>query len=196
MPRGIAFGALVVASTLLLSGCANDPLAADYLDGGNSNYITGSGITEIPVAKRGEPINFSGTTADGATLSRSDYDGQVVVVNFWFAACPPCRAEAPDLEALSTQYADRGVVFVGVNTTDSAETTAAFARTFGITYPSLLDNTDNEVRLAFAGLISPKAVPTTFVLDSRGRVAARIIGQLQAKSILDTIIGDVLKEGA
>lgn len=191
-----AAGAVALTAMLALSGCAADPLAADYLDGGNSNYITGSGITEVPATKREAPVDFSGTTADGATLSRSDFAGKVVVVNFWFAACPPCRAEAPELEALSTEYAGKGVAFVGVNTTDSAATATAFARSFGITYPSLLDNTDNKVRLAFAGLISPKAVPTTFVLDAKGRVAARIIGELQAKSILDTIIRDVVKEGA
>ena len=195
-PRAIGTAALALICTILLSGCTPDPLAEAYLDGGNENYITGSGITEIPADKRGAPIEFSGTTDVGGDLARADFDGEVVVVNFWFAACQPCRDEAPDLEALSQKYDGEGASFVGVNTTDGAETSQAFARKFGVSYPSLLDAADNEVRLAFAGLVSPKAVPTTFVLDSNGRVAARILGQLQARSILDTIIADVVKEGA
>lgn len=194
MRRPFTVAVVALASVLLLSACAPDPLAEAYLDGGNENYITGSGIVEIPKAKRGEPIEFSGTTDAGETLSRADLDGDVLVVNFWFAACQPCRDEAPDLEALSDKYDGEGVSFVGVNTTDGADQALAFARKFDVGYPSILDATDSEVRLAFAGLISPKAVPTTFVLDSEGRVAARILGQLQARSILDTIIADVLKE--
>lgn len=196
MRRSVLGAAVALASVVLLAGCAPDPLAEAYLDGGNENYITGSGIVEIPAAQRGDPIEFSGVTDTGDALARADFDGDVLVVNFWFAACQPCRDEAPDLESLSQQYAGEGASFLGVNTTDDAGTSQAFARTYDVSYPSLLDARDNEIRLAFAGLVSPKAVPSTFVLDGQGRVAARILGQLQARSILDTIIADVVKEGA
>lgn len=188
-----AGGALVVLA-LLLTGCAADPLAQDYLNGGNENYITGSGIVEIPESKRAEPIEFTGVTESGETVSRADYDGEVLVVNFWYADCPPCRAEAPDLVALSDKYRGAGASFLGINVYDGAERSLAFAREFDVKYPSILDATTGEVRLAFAGEVPPKAVPTTFVLDSQGRIAARILGQLQARSILDTLIEDVMAE--
>jgi thiol-disulfide isomerase/thioredoxin len=128
-------------------------------------------------------------------LQRSDFDGQVLVVNFWYAGCAPCRAEAPDLEALSQKYEGAGASFLGVNIYDGADTSLAFARNFGVSYPSLLDAREGTIRLAFAGNIPPKAVPTTFVLDTEGRIAARILGQLQERSILDTIVRDLVAEG-
>lgn len=186
----------VLAALLALTGCESDPLAEDYLTGGNENYITGSGIVEVPESERAEPIEFDGVTETGETVSRADYAGEVLVVNFWYADCPPCRAEAPDFVALSDQYEGQGASFLGVNIYDSAERALTFSREFGVEYPSLLDSQSGEVRLAFAGEVPPKAVPTTFVLDAEGRIAARILGQLQERSILDTIVGDVIEEGA
>ena len=191
-----AFAALAVAGMLAVAGCTSDPLAEDYLDGGNENYISGSGILEVPEAERGEPISFEGETDAGTTVSRADYDGEVLVVNFWYADCAPCRAEAPDLVALDEKYADAGADFLGVNIYNSAERSRSFAETFDVAYPSVLDAETGEVRLAFAGDIPPNAVPTTFVLDQQGRIAARILGQIQERSILDTIVRDVVEEGA
>lgn len=194
--RRIAALASAAVVTVLLAGCSTDPLAEDYLDGGNSNYITGSGITEVPIDQRADPISFEGTTDAGDMLSSADYLGEVLVVNFWYASCEPCRQEAPDLEELASEYEGNGASFVGVNIYDSADTSLAFGRNFDISYPSVLDVTDGEVRTAFAGQVSPKAVPTTFVLDKEGRVAARILGQLQEKSILDTLIRDTAAESS
>ena len=188
--------AVALAATLLLAGCTGDPLAEDYLDGGNENYISGSGITEVPEAERGDPIAFTGRTDAGTEVSRSDFDGEVLVVNFWYANCAPCRAEAPDLAALDAQYEGNGASFLGVNIYDSTEFATSFAKKFGIEYPSILDAEAGETRLAFAGQVSPNAVPTTFVLDSQGRIAARILGKVEEKSILDTLVKDVVAEDA
>jgi len=191
-----AFRAVATAAVTLiaLAGCASDPLAEDYLDGGNEGFISGTGITEIPVNQRGDPISFEGETDTGETVSRADYEGEVLVVNFWYAECAPCRVEAPDLVALDAKYDNAGADFLGVNVYNSAPRSRAFAETFDVRYPSVLDATDQKVRLAFAGEVAPNAVPTTFVLDTRGRIAARIIGQVEARSILDTIIRDVIAE--
>ena len=186
--------ATAAVAALVLSGCAGDPLAEEYLNGGNTNYISGDGILEVPEADRAAPISFAGQTDAGEPFESADFAGEVLVVNFWYAGCAPCRAEAPDLDSLAQQYEGNGASFVGVNIYDGAETSLAFARKFGVTYPSLLDNKTGEVRLAFAGEIPPQAVPTTFVLDAEGRIAARILGQLHERSILDTIISDVLAE--
>jgi thiol-disulfide isomerase/thioredoxin len=152
-------------------------------------------ITEIADADRGRPIVFGGQPDTGATAKSSGWLGSVVVVNFWYAACPPCRAEAPDLEALHEQFAPDGVVFIGVNVRDSAATATAFAQKFGITYPSIMDTTDSAVQLAFAGKIAPNAVPTTIVLDQEGRVASRILGRIPSRITLATLIQSALAEG-
>jgi len=188
-------GAAVVA--LALTGCTsqNDDLAADFGDGTTENYISGSGtVTEIAPEDRGDPVEFTSETDTGETLSRSDYDGDVVVLNFWYAGCPPCRAEAPDLEQVNDDYADQGVQFIGVNVRDQAATSQAFARTFDVGYPSVVDTNDGAVQLALAGTIAPNSVPTTIVLDQQGRIAARILGGLDGPSILDTLVSDTLAE--
>ena len=117
------------------------------------------------------------------------------MVNFWYAGCPPCRLEAPDLEALHQEFRAEGVVFIGVNILDQAPTALAFADEFGVTYPSIMDTNDGSVRLAFAGQVAPNAVPTTVVLDQQSRVAARISGLLTDPDVLAELIRDVQAEG-
>lgn len=151
-------------------------------------------ISEFAPADRGETVVFNGTTDAGLTVFSEDYVGEVLVVNFWYAACAPCRVEAPDLAALSVKYQDAGASFLGVNVYDQPETSLAFARNFDIAYPSIIDANSGTVRLAFAGHAPPSAVPTTLVLDKQGRVAARFIGLIEAPSMLDTIISDLIAE--
>lgn len=189
-----AAAALVVVTAVTLSGCASDPLAEQYRAGSGKNYIAGDGsVTEIAPENRSEPIEFSGTTLTGDKISSADLLGKPAVVNFWYAGCAPCRKEAPDLEAVFQSLTPDGVGFVGVNVRDSAATAATFNKSFGVTYPSVTDQ-DGLVQLAFASDVPPNAVPTTLVLDARGRVAARILGALADRSILASIIDTVLAE--
>ena len=187
-------GAAAIA--LSLSGCASDPLAQQYREGSNKNYIAGDGsITEITPDNRGEPIDFSGVTSQGVSVTSDQFLGHVLVVNFWYAGCAPCRAEAPELEQVYTETAPQGVNFVGVNVRDQAATVDTFNKRFGITYPSIIDQ-DGGAQLAFAAQVPPNAVPTTLILDAKGRVAARILGQLKDPSILSTLIKDISAESS
>ena len=190
--------ALALVSAAMLTGCtANDSLAEQYRAGTGQGYISGDGAyTVIAEADRGEPIDFAGVIENGDAVSSDDYRGEVLVVNFWYAGCPPCRLEAPDLEALAQQFAPDGVSFLGVNIYDQAPTALSFAEEFGVTYPSILDVNDGAVRLAFAGQVAPTAVPTTLVLDQQGRVAARIAGLVSEPSVLRSMISDVLAEAS
>jgi peroxiredoxin len=180
---------------LLLSGCATDPLAELYESGANQNYISGDGsLTVVAEADRGEAIEFTGETDAGEPVSSADYAGEVLVINFWYAACPPCRLEAPDLEALSQQFAGEGASFLGVNVRDQAESARNFAEKWGISYPSVIDANDGNMLYAFAGTVAPNAVPTTLVIDKQGRVAARFLGLVSEPSTLKAIINDTIAE--
>lgn len=176
-----------------LSGCsANDPLANQFKAGDNKNYIAGDGtVTEFLPENRKPAVAWSGPTESGEILSSTQLKGVVTVVNFWYAACAPCRAEAPDLVALAEENKD--VQFVGVNVRDSAATTIAFDKKFGITWPSIIDSKTGSVVLAFTGIVTPQAVPTTLVIAKDGRVSARILGRID-KSILGTLIKTAAKE--
>lgn len=180
---------LIVASLAMsLAGCASDPLAEQFRSGDNKNYIAGDGtITEFAAESRPGFAEFSGLTESGSQLDSSALAGSVVVMNWWYAACAPCRAEAPELAELSAEFTDQGVQFLGVNVRDTAETALAFDRNFGIDFPSIIDAQSGTVSLAFTGVVSPAAVPTTIVIGRDGKITARILGRID-KSILRTLI--------
>jgi len=187
----VAAAALVVG----LAACTNDPLASQYREGDNKGFIAGDfRVDEIAAAERGDPVDFAGTTENGDEVTSADYLGDVLVVNFWYAACGPCIVEAPRLEAAYTSFEGQDVSFLGVNTYDQAETAASFARDNDVTYPSVIDVNTGSVKLAFADKTPINATPTTLVLDKQGRVAARIIGELQESSILETLVREALAE--
>jgi peroxiredoxin len=193
MPRTVATRvaiAVLLSAGFATAGCTSAPSQGG--DAGGS-YVSGDGtVSEFAIEDRGEPITFAARTDSGEQISADQYRGQVVVVNFWYAACPPCRVEAPWLQELSEQFEPGKVQFLGVNVRDGIATAQTFAEAFGITYPSVVD-TDAGVTLAFTGLASAAAVPTTVVLDREGRPAARIVGLID-KDILQTLIDDTLAE--
>jgi peroxiredoxin len=194
--RRIGWVSTVLAIAIVLSGCAaNDALAEQYRDGSEKGYISGDfQVVEIPEGERGDPVDFEGVIETGEPVSSSDYRGDVLVVNFWYAACGPCIVEAPLLEEVWQNYQSEGVAFLGVNTYDQPATALSFARDNNVTYPSVIDVNDGTVKLAFAQVTPIQATPTTLVLDRDGRVAARIIGQLATASILSTLVDDALAE--
>jgi thiol-disulfide isomerase/thioredoxin len=199
MTRRHRLAALIGAVTalVLLAGCSSDPLAEQYREGSGKGFIAGDGSwTEIPADDRGAAVAWDGAVENGDPVSSADYTGQVVVLNFWYASCAPCRAEAPDLQKLSEEFDGQGAAFLGVNVRDRAANAIAFSNTYGITYPSVMDVEDGSLQLAFSGSIPPNAVPTTLVLDASGRVAARILGRVSSPSILETLIRDTIAEGS
>lgn len=183
-----------VALVLALAGCSAPGVSADYQPGGGE-YVSGDGTTHFwPAGERGEPIVFAGETESGDTLSSSDLAGKVVLVNFWYASCGPCRTEAADLNDLYDDYADAGVAFVGVDIRDSAAQAQSFIDEHEVLYPSILDVADNAVTLAFATPAPPTTTPTTYLLDAEGRVAARFTSAIQSPSVVAAMIDDLLAE--
>ncbi len=192
---GVAVLLLALLAALVLSACSTDPLSAQARAGDDKNYVAGDGsVTELTPEQRGEPVQVAGTTTAGDQVDLADLRGGVVVLNLWYAACGPCRAEAPDLAAIAAETSDEGVRFVGINTRDEAPTAQAFERTFEMPYPSIIDN-QGEVVLALRGEVSPQSVPTTLVVDRQGRVAARVLGPVNP-STLRSLIESALAERA
>jgi len=190
----IATGAIALVIAVALSGCTADPLAEEYGSSGTTYETADGAFSEFAPADRGEPVVFEGTTDTGMTVSNDDFVGDVLVVNFWYAQCAPCRAEAPDLAELSMKHQGKGASFLGINIYDQPEEALAFARKFKVSYPSIMDADAGTARLAFAGHAPPSAVPTTLVLDKEGRVAARFLGQITAAANLDTVIRELVAE--
>jgi thiol-disulfide isomerase/thioredoxin len=193
------WSAVVVSVLIGLTGCSQpvDQLAADYREGIGQNYISGDGAyVFIEPGSRGESVTFSGELDMGGVFDSSEYGGQPMLVNFWYAGCPPCRLEAADLQELNETFSPDGMAFVGINIYDQRATSLTFAEEFGITYPSILDAGSGLARLSFAGQITPNAVPTTLILDSDHRVAARVSGLITDMPLLERMIRDVLSEAS
>jgi len=174
-----------LAATLVLGGCATDPLADQFRSGDNKQYIAGDGsVTEFQnPATRLKGKAWAGYSETGVPVIDRDLLGNVVVLNFWYAGCAPCRAEAPALQQLKEQDSAQEVVVLGVNVRDSADTAKAFNRSFKLNYPSIIDAGSGNVLLAFTGIVTPQAVPTTLVLDKLGRVSARILGRFDPATL-------------
>jgi thiol-disulfide isomerase/thioredoxin len=164
--------------------------------GGGANsgtsYVGGS-TSAVLYAPGHRPLapEFAGTTLTGSRLSFSSYRGQVVLINFWGSWCVPCREEAPVLAALAARYRPAGVAFLGVDVRDTTASAQAFARGFGITYPSLSDP-GSAISLDFTGKVPIAATPTTVVVDRAGHIAGAVFGQA-TYSELNTILAKVVR---
>ncbi|MFY9635114.1 MAG: TlpA disulfide reductase family protein [Cellulosimicrobium cellulans] len=192
LTRRSIFTTVAALTSLGLAACAGpDSLALQAAAGDNKNYIAGDGsVQEYAEGSRSAPVALDTNLYDGTPISSSDWSGAVTVLNFWYAACAPCRVEAPHLEALYQEFAPQGVLFYGINVRDEKPAAEAFERTFDVTYPSVQDK-DGKVLLAMTSFVPPQAVPTTLVLDKQGRVAARILGGLE-KGTLKALITSTL----
>jgi peroxiredoxin len=192
-PRGVRRVVAIAALALLLAGCSTPGVSAEYEPGGGE-YVSGDGTTHFwPDGERGEPIVFAGVTEAGEQLSSDDLAGQVVLVNFWYASCGPCRTEAADLNDLYDDYGDQ-VAFVGVDIRDTAAQAQSFIDDHDVLYPSIMDAADNAVTLAFATPAPPTTTPTTYLLDTKGRVAARFTSAIQSPSVVAAMIDELLAE--
>jgi thiol-disulfide isomerase/thioredoxin len=167
--------ALVVMS-FVLTACSG---------GGSStseeSFVSGDGSTTfIKIQDR-----KIAPTITGMTLSGENYTylkDRVAVVNVWASWCSPCRAEAPTLVALANKYTD--VAFIGILTRDNPANAEAFERRFKIPYPTVIDD---SILIGFKGSLPANAIPTTVVLDKKGRVAARISGVVTIASLSELI---------
>jgi thiol-disulfide isomerase/thioredoxin len=105
---------------------------------------------------------------DGKPLRLSGSHGKVILLNFWATWCGPCRAEIPDLIELQTKYKDRlQIIGISVDDDDASVVKKVVDQT-GINYPVAMAS--NEIRKEYGGIV---ALPTSFVLDSEGRVVQK-----------------------
>jgi len=124
---------------------------------------------------------------NGGTIKLEELRGKVVLVNFWASWCPPCREEAPTLEATWQRYKDEGVVFLGVNIQDKENDARAFIEEFGITY---LNGRDPSRRVAVD--YGVWGIPETFFLDREGRITFKQVGAVEWGTITAKL-GDALQ---
>ncbi len=117
------------------------------------------------------PPSFELPDLSGNVVTLADYEGKVVVLDLWATWCPPCRVEIPFLVELYEEHKDVGLVVVGIGLDDGgAKILKPFVEKNGITYPILVGNRDVGQAYQLQG------IPTTFILDRNGRIAAKHVG--------------------
>lgn len=184
--------AATAAVGVLAVGCSAESDALAEQAGSDQGYVSGTGvITQVPVEERGEPLELEFELLDGTTASLAEWRPKAVVINLWYAACPPCRKEAPDLANAAQAFAEE-TMFLGVNVRDQAAAAQAFVESFSVPYPNMLD-TDGTMVAALSTILPPQATPSTVILDAQGRAAARVVGAVE-ESTLRGLIEDVLAE--
>lgn len=114
----------------------------------------------------------------GNPVSLSSLRGKVVALNFWYAACIPCKIEMPALQRSYDQFKSDGFVVLGIDTADAAATAQAFVREVGITYPVVRDQ---SLQTTFAYNLT--ATPSTFFIDRDGVIRAKVTGSLDTSKL-------------
>jgi peroxiredoxin len=154
---------------LLVAGCS----------GGGSGTRQGVGVGD-------QALDFTLEALDGSPVSLSDYEGDVVLINFWATWCPPCQAEIPDLQVAYQVYQDSGLVILGIASQDHPKVVEPFVEDMGMTYPVMVDESGALMKTYRAS-----GLPVTVFVDREGVIQVRHIGYLSAAQ-LDEYLAEIL----
>jgi thiol-disulfide isomerase/thioredoxin len=128
--------------------------------------------------------SFSLPDLENKLHDNSEWDGKVVVVNFWATWCPPCVEEIPIFIDLQKEYGKQDLQFIGV-AIDDAESVKNFADAVGINYPILLEQKRGKVSQNFGNHLG--ALPFTVVVDRQGRIIGRQMGGITREEIMQML---------
>jgi len=136
---------------------------------------------------------FTAVSLDGKTVASTKLAGKAYIVNFFASWCPPCRAEIPDMVLLQKKYESKGFTFIGVAVNENEPSMRAFITKNGISYPVVM--VEERLIKAFSRYIEGgiRAIPTSFVVNSSGRITQVITGG-RSKEVFEKIIIDALKK--
>ena len=131
--------------------------------------------------------DFTLLDLDKNEVSLSDFQGKIVVLNFWATWCPPCREEIPDFIEVNDLYKDKNVQIIGVSIDTDMKALEDFVAEFGIDYPTLIDGTIDKIGPVWG----VRAIPTTFFLNENGEVIFKNIGMMTKEQLIE-ILDDII----
>jgi peroxiredoxin len=133
-------------------------------------WVVSDSFTERVVEKGQRAPAFKIVTDSGKTLTRDDFGGKLLVINFWATWCPPCVTETPSLNAMAKGLKDQGVVVVGVSVDKNPGAYRAFLQTHGIAFET---SRDPEARVSAS--FGTFKFPETYIIKPGGEVVDKII---------------------
>jgi cytochrome c biogenesis protein CcmG/thiol:disulfide interchange protein DsbE len=184
--RGLGRRVLIVLFLLVAAGFIG-LLAGGLIKSGGQpgGAIVNTKLGEVPIQQR-PARDFTLDRFDGESLTLSDLQGKVVMVDFWASWCPPCRQEAPALAQVYREYQARGVEFVGVSIWDTEKDANSYIQRYGITYPNGLD--EKGVVTIDYGVTG---IPEKYFIARDGTVIKKFIGPMNEEK-LRAILDDML----
>lgn len=120
-------------------------------------------------------------SSSGERVSAAEFDGKVVLVNFWATWCAPCRKEMPMLVRLHQAYVAQGFEVVGI-AMDEVEQAREFAAGLGIDYPILIGTTDVMSIVREYGNVSG-VLPYSVLIDREGIIRWAYLGELKEDEV-------------
>ena len=183
-PILLSFIAVVVGAAALVGGL----YLRGQLDAPASEVITvKKAATER--GNLGHRPEFQLADPQGVRHAIGEWDGKLLVMNFWATWCPPCRHEMPVFMALQKRYASRGVQFLGI-AIDDADKVGAFAAEIGLNYPTLHGQLDAiEVMSAYGN--ASGGLPFTVLVDPSGNIVARhpgVLDEASASALIESLL--------
>ena len=130
--------------------------------------------------------DFTLLSPDGQEISLSDYEGQVILVNWWATWCPPCKAEMPAINAFYETHKADGFVVLAVNSQEGASTVKNFIQANGFSFPVLLDSQGQVMERYHV-----RALPTSFIIDRDGVIQYIQTGEISPRQ-LEVIVEPLL----
>jgi thiol-disulfide isomerase/thioredoxin len=123
--------------------------------------------------------------AKGKTQALKQWQGKIIVLNFWATWCPPCRDEMPELSVLNTKYQNKNVIVLGI-ATDDLGLVKEFAEETPLSYPLLAADMAGSDLGATLGN-SQDVLPYTVIIKADGSVAKTIFGRLSMPELEKTL---------
>jgi thiol-disulfide isomerase/thioredoxin len=131
-------------------------------------------------------LNIVTGGAEGDRLHLNELKGQAVILDFWATWCEPCQVVAPILDRVSRKHQGKGLVVVGVNTSDQPGLAPAFAKKKGLSYPIVYD--DGEEVAHRYGVSN---LPTLVVINAQGNVVA-IQSGIEDESAIEDLVNQAM----
>jgi peroxiredoxin len=128
---------------------------------------------------------FSLPDLAGKQRNIKEWQGKVLVINFWATWCPPCLKEMPEFEAMHNEFSNKGLQFIGI-ALDDADPVKEFIASKKITYPILLGE-DQGTKLAHDLGNVVNTVPFTVIVNKQGLVVKSHMGELSREQLLEII---------
>ena len=153
----------------------------------NKNSNNGNSNSANSNSSLTSPQDLSFTKLDGGTLQLKDFRGRVVLLNVWATWVIPSRDEIPVLNSLQKSFDSRGLTVIGVSYDDTAEQIKEFQKEHPQTYQIGLGDKAVEPKL------TTSALPTTYLVDRRGRISGKFIGR-QSRATFEAAIQPLLNE--